>query len=264
MTMYTGVADANGDFIVPFSSSYTSGQKVTVTAEKDGATKSIEFNAPSQLPGLTFSGSMQDFPKNIEEVNIIMSGRLQDYAFSCIGTGTAYDGMIARAATKINIIGCSEIGRNAFEFSNVLIQDILAISNLQIIGDYAFKLVIKSQEVVVPAGKTWGNYVFNGAKITKATIANGLSVIPAGMFYQCAFLISASLPASTTNIGSLVFSGCTSLIELIVLSITPPTLASNALTNINSSCVIKVPMASLSAYQAANGWSAHASKLVGV
>ena len=38
-----GVADLNGDFTVPFSSNYTSGQKITVTAEKDSATKTIEL-----------------------------------------------------------------------------------------------------------------------------------------------------------------------------------------------------------------------------
>ena len=86
MAIYTGVADANGDFTVPFSSNYTSGQKVTVTAEKDGATKSIELFAPSEVIAPTgviqFSGNLTNFPANIATVTISgLSGKIADYSF---------------------------------------------------------------------------------------------------------------------------------------------------------------------------------------
>ncbi|WP_151959338.1 leucine-rich repeat protein [Acinetobacter bereziniae] len=73
MATYTGVADANGNFTISFSTPYTSGQKVTVTAEKDGAEKTIELYAPSPSTnpkGMFFSGSMSNFPIDIGDIFI--------------------------------------------------------------------------------------------------------------------------------------------------------------------------------------------------
>lgn len=89
MATYTGIADASGDFTVPFSANYTSGQKITVTAEKDAATKTIELFAPSEViaPPATpaiiqFSGNLTNFPANIATVTISgISGKIADYSF---------------------------------------------------------------------------------------------------------------------------------------------------------------------------------------
>lgn len=266
MTIYTGVADANGDFKVPFSSNYTGGQKITVTAEKDGATKSIELYAPSATTGATMeiSGSMVNYPLNVGDVTLHMTGKLQDYAFSGVGTTARYDNFLSKVATSINLVGCTELGINSFEYSNVVINNILATPTLATIGNYAFTYVQRSQIVNIPTGKTWGNYVFRGALITEATIANGFTIIPIGMFYQCATLTKATIPATVTEFKDVVFSGCTGLVDLTILATTPPVIASNSLQSINSNCVIKVPSASLAAYQAATYWSAHASKMVGI
>lgn len=73
MPIYTGVADANGDFIVPFSSNYTGGEKITVSAEKAGAIKTIELYAPSETTGggsIQFSGNLTNFPNNIGIVSL--------------------------------------------------------------------------------------------------------------------------------------------------------------------------------------------------
>lgn len=87
MATYTGVADSNGDFTIPFSQNYTSGQKVTVTAEKLGAEKSIELFAPSDTTGggiIQFSGDMTNFPNNIGVVTLSseVSGIIRSYCFS--------------------------------------------------------------------------------------------------------------------------------------------------------------------------------------
>mgnify|MGYP001618506052 FL=1 len=42
MPTVTGTADANGDFNIALGANYTSGEKITVTAEKDSAEKTIE------------------------------------------------------------------------------------------------------------------------------------------------------------------------------------------------------------------------------
>ncbi|WP_180114489.1 leucine-rich repeat protein [Acinetobacter sp. YH12063] len=115
MATYTGVADANGDFTVPFSSSYTSGQKVTVTAEKDSATKTIELYAPTdvipQINNFQFSGTMVDFPQNIGVITLNgLSGRINDNAMNVAGTGS-----IPSAAQGLVISdGPTIVGYNAF------------------------------------------------------------------------------------------------------------------------------------------------------
>lgn len=76
MATYTGTADANGDFSISFgANTYTSGEKITLTTEKDSATKSIELFAPSDVVGggvIQFTGSLDYFPANIG--GIIVSG----------------------------------------------------------------------------------------------------------------------------------------------------------------------------------------------
>lgn len=86
MPTYTGAADSNGDFNISFgSNSFTSGEKITVVAEKDGATKSIELFAPSDVTGggvIRFTGNIIDFPNNIGGVVLSeISGRIASYAF---------------------------------------------------------------------------------------------------------------------------------------------------------------------------------------
>lgn len=265
MTTYTGVADENGDFTIPFSSSYASGEKITVTAEKDASTKSIELFAPSEFGAIMhFSGSLVDFPKDVGDVTINMSGKLQEYAFSCVSPSTIYNKMLARSATSISLPGCTELGENAFEFSNVLIQKILSSPSLVVIGDYAFKGVLRSQHVNIPSGKTWGYYVFSGARISSATFESGFTDIPAGIFYQCSLLTSVIIPASVANIRTLAFRNCGELNEITVFATTPPAIVADALQGIKSTCIIKVPSTSLAAYQAATNWSAHASRMIGI
>ena len=263
MATYIGVADVNGDFTIPFSASYTGGQKVTVTSEKDGAVKTIELFAPSETTGamMQFSGTTVNFPLNIGDVTIKMSGKLQDYSFSGFSTATPFNQLISKVATSIKLIGCTELGRNAFEYSEVKINDILSSPTLTTIGAYAFTYVQLAQIVNLPAGKTWGNYVFSSSLITEATLASGFTIIPSGMFYQCVGLLKATVAASVTEFKALAFSSCSALNELIVLATTPPTIASDSLQNIKSTCIIKVPAASVAAYQAAVNWSAHAAKI---
>lgn len=263
MAIYTGVADANGDFNIPFSANYTGGQKVTVTAEKDGATKSIEIHAPSSAIGASIevSGSMLNFPLNVGDVTINMAGRLQDYAFSCVNALATYNNFLGRTATSITLVGCTELGVRCFEYSSVNINNILSTPTLIKINEYAFANVRRSQAVSIPPGKTWGIYVFDSALITEATFQSGVTIIPIGMFYQCASLEKISIPATVTEIQGLAFASCPKLSEITVLATTPPIITSDLLRSSKSNGVIKVPAASVAAYKAAPNWSAFASRI---
>lgn len=115
MAVYTGVADANGDFNIPFSTNYTGGQKVTVTAEKDSATKSIELYAPSEPSGggvIQFSGTLEQFPSNIGVITFSgFEGVIQPYAFAA----NSNDFNMFKVATGLVLpMGITEIADAAF------------------------------------------------------------------------------------------------------------------------------------------------------
>lgn len=117
MATYTGVADANGDFNIPFSANYTGGQKVTVTSEKYAATKSIELYAPSEVVGgeifLSFSGNLLDFPRNIGTITFSaeLSGVLNPNA---LAASSAKNYNIWRMATGLVFLGdITQIGDSA-------------------------------------------------------------------------------------------------------------------------------------------------------
>lgn len=86
MATYTTIADSNGDFEVDFGTEYNSGEKITVTAEKDLATKSIELYAPSGVVGgsiISFDGNGTSFPNNIGVATVSgINGTIPDYCFA--------------------------------------------------------------------------------------------------------------------------------------------------------------------------------------
>jgi hypothetical protein len=138
MATYTGVADANGDFIIPFLTSYTGGQKVTVKAEKGGAEKSIELNAPSEVVGggiLSFSGNGTSFPNNIGNATVSgINGAIPFYCFAAL-------------------FGASHI----FE----KVKGLTIESGVTSLGDYAFQYWTGSLFVDIPDTVTSiGGYTF--------------------------------------------------------------------------------------------------------
>ena len=80
------------------------------------------------------------------------------------------------------------------------------------------------------------------------------------MFLNCTSLLSVTLNGSISNIRNYSFRGATNLREVIIEATTPPTLGTNVFQYIDTSqLTIYVPDASVSAYQAASGWSTYAS-----
>lgn len=153
MAIYTGVADANGDFNIPFSANYTSGQKVTVTAEKDGATKSIELFAPSDTLGggaIQFSGTLANFPNNIGHVTITgLSGAIGNTAFY-----SSFSDEWCGKATGLTVDhGVTSIGSSAFSgWSGAL--SLLLPEGLLTISQYAFDGWSKCKTVTLPSSIT--------------------------------------------------------------------------------------------------------------
>lgn len=216
MTIYTGVADANGDFKVPFSSNYTGGQKITVTAEKDGATKSIELFAPSDTLGggaIQFSGSLANFPQDIGGVVLTgLSGDIGNTAFF-----STFSGEWCAKATSLEIKdGVTSIGSSAFTGWT------------------------SSKSLILP---------------------EGLLTISQQAFQSWGAAKNLTLPSTITSLSSEVFSGWSSCDEVICKAVNPPAITSTTFYKLKSTCIFKVPAASVAAYQAAANWSAFASRI---
>lgn len=288
MTTYTAVADANGDFIVPFSSNYTSGQKITVTAENGSATKSIELYAPSDVTGggvIQFSGTLIDFPLNIGIVTISgISGKIGDYAFQAASNVLS----IWKKATGLVVgSGVTEIGDYAFEnWANI--KSLSLPIGLIKIGNRAFFGNALLESLVIPNTVTQiGMFSFYASQALSLSIPSSISIIPDSAFAYWVKATDLVLPEGVTRVGSSAFSSWSKgkyltlpeslaiieagafsdwveCLEIRCLRTTPPTLGSSVFQSLKSTCVIKVPSASLAAYQAATNWSAHASKMIGV
>lgn len=248
MAIYTGIADANGDFSVPFSSTYTGGQKITVTAEKDNATKSIEIFAPSDPIAtgafIEFSGTAVNFPMNIGDVTLSgMPATIASYAFSgTVFNSTTYT-MWARATGLTIPEGVVTISEGSFYYW-IAMTELNLPQSLKSIGASAFDASRKLVNIVIPDSViSIGVDSFNAQ--TSDTSTKNITI-----------------GSSVTSIGARAFNARTGLVDVVLKPTTPPTLSnSNAFPA--GTYQIKVPAASLAAYQTAPNWSVHASKMVG-
>ena len=244
MATYTATADANGDFTVHFSSNYTAGQKITVTAEKEGATKSIELHAPSDTTGggvIRFSGSLSSFPANVGVVTLTegISGTINQGAFE--DSGSYYS--IWGKATGLVILGAvMTISTDAFKYWGNATSLTLP-STLTTIQTRAFK--------------GWG-------RLTELVIPDSVTTVGSEAFYSTPLCTKLTIGSGVTSIGTQAFGYFVACNEITLKPTTPPHISSNTFQNLKAGCVFKVPSASLAAYQAAANWSAFASQMVGV
>ena len=259
MTTYTGVADANGDFTVNFGGTeYTAGQKVTVTAEKSGATKSIELYAPSAVVGggvIQFSGSLVNYPA---DAGSAIFTKIQNYAASAF-----YN----IPFTGIEIYDAVTIGNDAFRSSNAPPVTFLRLlsPNLISIGNYTFSGYTSCTELIIEKVKTIGSDTFfNMNKLKNLVLPQGFESVGARAFNNLTALLSADFPASTLSFGASACFNWSSCNEITVRATTPPTITTDTFGNLKSTCVFKVPASSLDTYKTATNWSTYASRIVAI
>ena len=104
-----------------------------------------------------------------------------------------------------------------------------------------------------------------GDKIVSMILPEGITIIGANVFADCASLEQITLPVSLTSIWDYAFYNCTSLTRVICRATTPPTLprtgAMFVFYNTPANLNIQVPPASVAAYKAA--WSDYADIITG-
>lgn len=183
--------------------------------------------------------------------------------------------------------GCVSINsQSAFVYLKQL-ERVYLPSTIQTLPNDAFRGCSTLREVAIDktASYTIGTYAFSDCKLLEYFDASGATSIGSNAFYQCDKLRQVNLsdtltaisqlcfgrcydlesidiPASVTSIGSSAFSECYLMRDLYVHAATPPSAGGNFLYQCFNGLTIHVPAGTLSAYQSATNWSAHASKMV--
>ena len=83
---------------------------------------------------------------------------------------------------------------------------------------------------------------------------SGLNYVPSYSYYNNNVLNSIVLPASIENIEDYAFYQCGTLAEISCYAPAPPTVGYNAFYGLQDGLIVRVPAASLSLYQDADGW----------
>lgn len=173
----------------------------------------------------------------------------------------------------------SVIGGGVIQFSGTLEQ---FPRNIGVITFSGFEGVIQ------PYAFAANSNDFNMFKVaTGLVLPMGITEIAEAAFYNWQNCESVSIPSSVQRFGALAFNNnlkltqfecgdevlsigegcwidCSLLQEFVIHTTTPPTAGNNMFAGTHPSLVIKVPAASLTAYQAATFWSTYASRMVGI
>jgi len=161
--------------------------------------------------------------------------------------------------------GLKTIGFSAFWCCTNLALTTLP-SGLTSIDPFAFDGCTNLALTELPSGLTTiGVRAFSmcpNIAITELEFPATLTVIEEGIFSgSSAKFTSITLHAGITRIDDEAFLGCNSLQLVTCLRTTPPNLVSGAFADGASVWEIKVPAASVSAYQTAAGWSYYADRI---
>ena len=122
--------------------------------------------------------------------------------------------------------------------------------------------------ITIPNGVTLiDNASFSGCvNLKDITISDSVEEIGANVFYGCEKLETITIPASVKSIGNYTFQNCITLTTAYCKNPIPPT-ANSGYNKLFENCTlldkIYVPLASVDAYKAADGWNIYADKIVG-
>ena len=91
--------------------------------------------------------------------------------------------------------------------------------------------------------------------LTSVTIGNSVTSIGECAFFGCKGLTSITIPNSVTSIGYNAFSDCTGLTSITSLATTPPTINTDAFSDVSVDIPVHIPCGTKEAYSAAKGWN---------
>ena len=156
--------------------------------------------------------------------------------------------------------GVTEIGEYSF-YECTALTNITLPENLTRIYNYAFEKCSALTSITLPESVvTIGYGAFSSCTaLTSVTILSTVTRIEGRAFENCSSLTDVTILSNNVSIGDYIFSLCSSLTSVTIQSTTPPTLGAGVFNEID--CQIYVPAESVSAYQAAAGWSDYSSRI---
>ena len=109
-----------------------------------------------------------------------------------------------------------------------------------------------------------GQYMYQGkTQLNTIEIPDEVTRFGYACFADGCGITSITVPANVLTFDAYVFSGSSSLVEVTMVSETPPTVGSGTFNNHNANLVIRVPASAVNAYKTTSGWSPYASLIVG-
>lgn len=201
------------------------------------------------------SGGMFDGCTSLEKVHISEGfNMIGDYSFrNCI------------LLTEVNIpSNITKIGRGAFQQSGIE-HIVLPNKSGIIIDGGAFGQCSNLKEIFIPEDSdiSTASGIFNSCEaLVKATIGEGVTIIPSSCFNRCIALKKVTFPSTISVIQSDVFFNDYSLETLVLKSVVPPTVnGDNFGYNFSKICKIYVPDTSVNNYKNNSWWSQYASRI---
>lgn len=155
--------------------------------------------------------------------------------------------------------GSSFVAATEFDYNNNyqnLLQSIEIPNGVETTAMDCFNSCSSLTSVTIPNSITSlgdGTFYYCSALETVTFESNSnLQTIEANVFNSCTSLTSITIPNSVTEIGESVFAYCDKLETITFESTTPPTLSGDL--ELNTSCIIRVPQGTLSAYTSAENY----------
>ena len=146
------------------------------------------------------------------------------------------------------------------------LENIVLPEKVTTIGAYAFNGCSLIKDPVIPATVTSiGTYAFAFCtSIKNFEFPKGIKSLATSVLEGCTALEDVIIPASVTTIGQDAFYNCSKLVSIHNYAITPQSLQSRAVYNVNKqTCILYVPIDYINLYRAADVWKDFAN-IIGV
>ena len=201
-------------------------EELTITGKLNGT----DFRLLREMAGNTWEGTLTE-------------GRLSKLDLS--GATIVEGGENYLETNRIDImVGYGIINSDGFAFTT----EADALPQWGFVGCNSLRTIICPQ-----TARAIGDYAFFSGKLRSVTFGDQLQTIGGNAFYHNVNLTELILPASLTTIGNNAFDYCYSVTAVYSYAAVPMPIPDNAF-DVYDEATLYVPVGSLSAYKATDGW----------
>ena len=225
---------------------------VAVTVEYSGITYTLTGFSGRCISDFGYLTSLTDFALSGESTFLsVDDGVLFDNAKTKLirypsgKTGTSYT-----VPSSVTVLGDSSF-YGSEKLTSIVLQE-----GLSTVENGALHYCLNLQTVSIPSSLTSiGSNFLCRSKVEHVKIPEGITELKLQFLDDCSELKTVELPASLTTTGGYFCGSCTKLQSVTCKAVTPPPLTSSAFENVVLAGVtLKVPAASVSAYEGAAVW----------